>query len=62
MLRYFLGVELMRSKHEISLSKRKYVFDLLFKIEKLGANPCSSPMAPGVHLTREDELFEDPER
>ena len=62
MLRYFLGVEVMRSKHEIFLSQRKYVLDLLSEIGKLGAKPCSSPMAPGVHLTREGELFEDSER
>ena len=28
MLRYFLGIEFMRSKHEIFLSQRKYVLDL----------------------------------
>ena len=62
MLRYFLGVEVMRSKHGIFLSQRKYVLDLLSKTVKLGAKPCSSPMASGVHLTRKGELFEDPER
>ena len=62
MLRYFLGVEVMRSKHGIFLSQRKYVHDLLSETGKLGAEPCSSPMAPGVHLTKEGELFEDPER
>ena len=62
MLRYFLGVEVMRSKHEIFLSQRKYVLDLLFETGKLGSKPCSSPMAPGVHLTREGDLFEDPKR
>ena len=62
MLKYFLGVEVMRSKHGIFLSQRKYVLDLLSETGKLGAKPCSSPMAPGVHLTREGELFEDPER
>ena len=36
MLRYFLGIEVIWSKHEIFLSKRKYVLDLLFEIEKLG--------------------------
>ena len=62
MLRYFLGVEVMRSKHEIFLSQRKYVLDLLSETVKLGAKLFSSPMAPGVHLTREGELFEDPEK
>ena len=38
------------------------MLDLLFETGKLEAKPCSSPMAPGVHLTREGELFEDPER
>ena len=62
MLRYFLGIEVMRSKHEIFLSQRKYVLDLLSKTGKLGVKPCSSPMVPGVLLTREDETFEDLER
>ena len=62
MLRYFLGIEVMRSKHEIFLSLRKYVLDELSRIEKLGVKPCSSPMAPGVHLTREGETFENLER
>ena len=62
MLRYFLGIEVMQSKHEIFLSKRKYVLNLLYENEKLGIKPCSSPMALGVHLTREGETFEDPER
>ena len=62
MLRYFLGIEVMRSKHGIFLSQRKYVLDLLSKIGKLGVKPCSYPMAPGVHLTRESKTFEDPER
>ena len=62
MLRYFLGVEVMRSKHGIFLSQRKYVLDLLSETRKLGAKPCSSPMAPGIHLTRKDELFDDPKR
>ena len=40
----------------------RYVFDLLFETGKLGVKPCSSPMVPSVHLTREGETFEDPER
>ena len=61
-LRYFLGLEVMRNKHGIFLSQRKYVLDLLSKTRKLGVKPCSSPMVPGIHLTREGETFENPER
>ena len=57
MLKYFLGVEVLRSKHEIFLSQRKYVLDLLSETGKLGAKPCSSPMAQSLHLIREGELF-----
>ena len=44
-LKYFLGVEVMRSKHGIFLSQRKYVLDLLSETGNLGAKSCSSPMA-----------------
>ena len=62
MLNYFLGVEVMRSKQGILLSQRKYVLNMLSETGKLGAKPCSPPMAPNVQLTKEGELFEDPER
>ena len=62
MLRYFLGIEVMRSKHGIFVSQRKYVLDLLSETGNLGVKPCSSPMVPGVYLTREGETFEDPKR
>ena len=62
MLRYFWGIEVIQRKHGIFLSQRKYVLDLLSKTEKLRVKPCNFPMAPGVHLTRECETFEDPER
>ena len=62
MLRYFLGIEVMQSKHGIFLSQRKYVLDLLSETRKLGVKPCSSTMVSGVHLTKEGETFEDPKR
>ena len=62
MLRYFLGIEVMRSKHGIFLSQRKYVLDLLSKTEKFRVKPCSSPMVSGVYLTESGETFEDPKR
>ena len=62
MLKYFLGVEVMRSKQRILLSQRKYVLDMLTETGKLGAKPCSTPMALDVQLTEEGEVFEDHER
>ena len=38
------------------------MFNLLYKTEKLGVKPSSSPMVLDVHLTRKGETFEDPER
>ena len=51
MLKYFLGVEVMRSNQEILLSQQKYVLELLSKTGKLGAKPCSTPMTPNVLIT-----------
>ena len=62
MLKYFLGVEVMTSKQRISLSQWKYVLDLLFETRKLGVKPYSIPMTPNVQITKEGDLFEDPER
>ena len=38
------------------------MLDLLSETGKLVAKPCNFPMAQSLHLTREDELFEGPER
>ena len=62
MLKYFLGVEVMRSKQGIMLSQRKYVFDMFSETGKLSVKPCSTPMAPNVQLTKEGELFAYPKR
>ena len=62
MLKYFIGVEVMRSKQGILLSQRKYVLSLLSETGKLGVKPCSTLMAPNVQFTKEGELFENFER
>ena len=62
MLKYFLGVEIMRNKRGIFLSHRKYVLDLLSETRKLASKQCQSPTAQSLHLTKEGELFEDPKR
>ena len=38
------------------------MLDLLSETGKLGVKPNRSPMAQSIHLTREGEPFEDPER
>ena len=35
---------------------------MLYEKGKLGVTPCSTPMASNVQLTKEEELFEDPEK
>ena len=62
MLKYFLGVEVMRSKQGILSSQRKYVLDLLYETGKLGAKLCCTPITPNVQITKEGDLFEDLER
>ena len=62
MMKYFLGVEVMRSKQGILLSQHKYVLDLLSETGKLGVKPCSTPMTPNVQITKEGDLVEDLER
>ncbi|CAH9148698.1 unnamed protein product [Cuscuta epithymum] len=60
-LKYFLGIEVTRSKKGIFLSQRKYVLDLLTETGKLGAKPNTTPMVPNVQLTSEGIPFKDPE-
>ena len=61
MLKYFLGVEVM-SKQGILLPQWKYVLDFLSETKKLVAKPYSTPMTTNVHITKEGDLFEDPEK
>ena len=52
----------MRSKQRILLPQWKYVIDFLSETKKLGAKPYNTPMTTNVHITKEGDLFEDPER
>ncbi|XP_031264860.1 uncharacterized protein LOC116123194 [Pistacia vera] len=47
-LRYFLGMEIARSKKGISVSQRKYVLDLLKEIGMLRCKPVETPIEPNL--------------
>ena len=62
-LKYFLGIEVARSKQGVNLCQRKYVLDLLEETGLLGAKPAETPMEPNVKLSSDTgEVFEDPGR
>jgi len=43
-LKYFLGIEVVRSKHGIFLCQRKYNIDLLSETGLLGSKPVDTPI------------------
>ena len=49
-LKYFLGIEVARSKNGIFLSQRKYILDLLIKTTMLGCQPAMTPMGQNHKL------------
>ena len=59
-LRYFLGIEVIRSPSGIWLSQRQYGLDMLSKYGMTGCKPISVPLEQNVKLNAETgELLED---
>ncbi|KAG7559384.1 Ribonuclease H-like superfamily [Arabidopsis thaliana x Arabidopsis arenosa] len=59
-LKYFLGIEVCRSKEGLFLSQRKYTLDLLSQVGKLGAKPAKTPLEDDYKANRKGELDNKP--
>ena len=53
-LKYFLGIEVLRSRHGIFLRQKKYVLDLLTETGLLECKPADTPMVPNHGLKIEE--------
>ncbi|CAL2274238.1 unnamed protein product [Prunus armeniaca] len=60
-LKYFLGIEVSRSKKGIYVSQRKYALEILKDYGFLGARPVDFPMEE-AKLSDKGELLKDPEK
>ena len=50
-LKFFLGIEVLRSSEGIILNQRKYILELIADAGLIGAKPASTPMKSNLRLT-----------
>lgn len=53
-MRYFLGIEIAKSKDGLFISQKKYVFDIFHVTGIIGCKPCKNPIDPNYRI-EEDE-------
>ncbi|WOG98596.1 hypothetical protein DCAR_0417940 [Daucus carota subsp. sativus] len=62
-LKYFLGVEVLRTSDGIHLNQRKYILDLLAAAHLSDCNSADFPLSKGLHLSTNDvPKLPDPEK
>ncbi|WZZ73743.1 hypothetical protein YC2023_085113 [Brassica napus] len=59
-LKYFLWIEMCRSKEGLFLSQRNYTLDLLNEAGKLGERIAKTPLEEGYKVLREGEIEDKP--
>lgn len=59
-LSYFLGIEVIRTSKSLHLNQRKYILDLLAKMNMVDAKPVQTPMATSPKLTKSGTLHSNP--
>ena len=60
-LKYFLGLEVARSRKGISVSQRHNALQLLSDSGFLGCKPASTPMEANINISQDDrKLLENP--
>ncbi|XP_052622580.1 retrovirus-related Pol polyprotein from transposon RE1 isoform X1 [Lactuca sativa] len=55
-LKYFLGIEVLRTEKGICLNQRKYCMELLHEFGMLACKPVKTPLEPNLVIKREYEL------